>query len=266
MNYNENSTVNFDSVPYLFNDDVEVNSVDLIDCKRQELEFKTGFEIAKLVKNQYEESPKIFLFDGSLIFWHLEAKDLQTKDTFLGKYLSILNQFYKEDLLIAGYISLPKSKELVNLLRVQLCNFDMTNVSQIKVIENLVDAQIVNFYLNKYERTIIFKNHSKIVATYPNHLHPHFFYLDVGSEIARIEVPAWIAKDEAKIKLITQIIIDQSIKGFGYPISLAEAHEQAVIKNADRELFYEIIKKLSVKYKQNFFVSQKSLKKKKIGI
>src|SRR5690606_18260071 len=134
-------------------------------------------------------------FDGSLIFWHLESKDAELKDQYLSKYLLALHQLYQQKVLIAGYISLPKNKELVNLLKLQQCNFKVNAQEDNKELDALVDTHIAFFYLEPYTRSTIFKNNASICKHYPNHLHPHFFYLNVGSEVARIEIPAWIAKE-----------------------------------------------------------------------
>jgi hypothetical protein len=47
---------------------------------------------------------------------------------------------------------------------------------------------------------------------------------------------------------------------------LAEAHEQAVVKGPDRELFYQLVNKLGIEQKQRIFCSQKSIKKRRMGI
>ena len=99
-----------------------------------------------------------------------------------------------------------------------------------------------------------------------NHLIPHFFYLHTGYEIARVEIPAWIASDDAAVSLVARMLLDQSIKGRGYPVVLAEAHEQAVVKGPDRDFFYQMITKLSIERKQRILLSQKSVKKRGIGI
>jgi hypothetical protein len=62
------------------------------------------------------------------------------------------------------------------------------------------------------------------------------------------------------------VILDQSIKGRGYPVCLAEAHEQAVVKGPDRDFFYHVLQKVGIEQKQHYVVSQKSLKKRGIGI
>jgi NurA-like 5'-3' nuclease len=82
----------------------------------------------------------------------------------------------------------------------------------------------------------------------------------------RVEVPAWIAHDEEKLKVIGKIVFDQAQKGRGYPVCLAEAHEQAVIKGPDREFFYHVLQKAGIEQKQHYAISQKSLKKRGIGI
>jgi hypothetical protein len=39
------------------------------------------------------------------------------------------------------------------------------------------------------------------------------------------------------------MVLSQSKKGAGYPVSLAEAHHLAVIKGADRDQFFDLIKR-----------------------
>jgi hypothetical protein len=261
----------FSSVPSVYSGEQEedlANSPDTVNCRRQELEFSGGIAMSKQFQPiaQANNVPYIFLFDGSLIFWHLESKDETLKNMFLGTYIASLHQFYMTKTLVAGYISLPKNKELVNLLRLDLCNFNFNEQEAHKEVDHLVDTIIADFFLEPYTRSIVFKNHASICQTYPDHLHPYFFYVHVGSEIGRVEIPAWIASDAASVNLIASIIIDQSIKGRGYPVALAESHEQAVVKGPDREFFYQLISKIGFDKNQRLRLSQKSIKKRGIGI
>ena len=130
----------------------------------------------------------------------------------------------------------------------------------------MVDAHIASFFLEWGARTTLFKSNSQITHFYPDYLKPYFFYLNVGHEIARIEIPAWIARDLASVDLIIRLILDQVDKGDGYPICLAEAHEQAVIKGPDRDFFYQLIAKLGFRHQRSFIPSRKSLRKRAIGI
>ena len=217
--------------------------------------------------------PSLFLFDGSLIFWHLESKETEVKNRFLASYLDALQKLYEKRILMAGYISLTKSKELVNLIRTALTELagdlgleQLVQDANMASVDRISDAQVVRFFLKPFSRTILFKNHSTITKQYPPYLHPHFFYLHVGNEIARVEIPAWIAQSVERVNIISRIIIDQCVKGNGYPVALAEAHEQAVVKGQDRDFFYHLVRKVGLTYQRRQLFSQKVRNKRGIRV
>ncbi|PKB82582.1 MAG: nuclease, partial [SAR202 cluster bacterium Io17-Chloro-G9] len=69
----------------------------------------------------------------------------------------------------------------------------------------------------------------------------YFYYLNVGQEIARVEVPQWVALDEGLLTLGHTLILDQCQRGQGYPVAISEAHEQAVVDGRDRQLFKDLL-------------------------
>jgi NurA domain len=264
------SPVMFDSRPTVFatgdGDESyqQVNIHELINCRRQELELNAGLELMRSVYARNQRS--LLLFDGSLVFWNLEAKDSHLSDLFLSTYLATLYQLYQCRALYAGYISLPKSRELVNLVRLALCNFNVEDTHLYAVVDPVVDATMASFFLAAHMRTAVFCNNAAISRLYPDALRPHFFYLHVGTEIGRVEIPGWIAADEALVNQIASLILDQSIKGAGYPVVLAEAHEQAVVKGPDRDFFYHALSKESMVHDRALSLSGKVLRKRRIGI
>lgn len=262
--------VRLESVPYVFghSDEDEWGATpDIVNCRREEFEFEAGSAISKTVQaEQPQDIPYLFVSDGSLIFWHLESKDAPVRDYFLPRYCALLHELYQQKALCAGYISLPKNKELVNLIRVELHNFNLNECMTSTAINHIVDTTVAHMFLSSHCRTTIFKSGAPIAKQYPDHLVPYFFYLHTGSEVARIEIPAWIACDDAAVNLVASMLLDQAIKGRGYPVVLAEAHEQAVVKGPDRDFFYQVITKLSIERKQRILLSQKSVKKRGIGI
>lgn len=269
LTYGTDQRVIFHSKPFVHIPDAfsdSDNAIELVNCKRQELEFQEGIYLAEKLQQNLPTAPLLFLFDGSLIFWHLEGKEQTMKEMFVARYIQSLQKLYELQIPLAGYISLPKSKELVNLIRLQLAQFDPDNNKNYKLIEHLVDTHIAGFFLDSFERTTLFASNSGIVQYYPSHLKPYFFYLNLADEIVRIEIPAWLATNEQHVDILVQIIINQAQKGRGYPVCLAEAHEQAVVKGPDREFFYHMIQKIGYDYKQRINISQKSLKKRGIGI
>ena len=69
----------------------------------------------------------------------------------------------------------------------------------------------------------------------------YFYYLNAGEEIARVEVPQWVAEDEDLLALGHRLIVEQCRKGQGYPVVISEAHEQAVVSGRDRQLFKQMV-------------------------
>lgn len=240
-----------------------IQTVDMVNCKREELELKAGLELLK--QSPLPITQKLFLFDGSLIFWHLESKEFSLKDYFIKTYCSLLEQLEKEQFLCAGYISLPKSKDLVNIARAFLMNFKSPS-QHTKHLPQTTDSVIMSNFLPHATRSAIFKSSSPITALYPPQVAPYFFYMNVGIEIVRVEVPAYIAHNATAIHTICSMLLDQAHKGFGFPVALAEAHEQAVVKGIDRDFFYHVIEKLSIEEKRQLIPSQKSRKKRGMAV
>jgi NurA domain len=265
----ENNRVELFSQPTVFagaDEHQQPFTTDSINCKRQELELRAGLELAKKIKNECADISSVLFFDGSLIFWHLSSKEIHVRDQFLNAYLALLDELYHEKIIVCWYISMPKSKELMSLIRLHLCNFDTDKKELYQPVDTVIDAGIMHSVLDPYTRSIVFSNHSSISVYYPAHLRPFFFYLHTGNEIGRVEIPAWIARDEGLVDLIARAVIDQCVKGGGYPVVLAEAHEQAVVKGPDRDFFYHFLQKMGMERNHRQAISRKSLKKRGIGI
>ncbi len=249
------------STPFLFTpqaSEVEPTS-DWVNAKRQELEFEAALALA-----QGEE--RIILFDGSLIFWHLQGKTDQESKKFIERYIALLMQFYEHKCMIAGYISLPHGRELVNIVRLWLSVREPLFLQkQPPLLMHLLDLHIVRFLLPSGYRTILFRSRSAMTEEYPAAVQPYFFYLNNGYEIVRVEIPAWIAQNGILIERLGSLIMDQSQKGKGYPLAIAEAHEQAVVKGADRDFFYQALSRMSIQEKCFFVPSYKIIRKRYAG-
>ena len=89
----------------------------------------------------------------------------------------------------------------------------------------------------------------------------HFYYLNAGSELARVEVPRWVAEDESLLELTHALLVDQCRKGHGYPVAISEAHEQAVVTVGDREEFRLIVEDALQRQRLPVYTSEKSRSK-----
>ncbi len=260
--------VYLNSNPHLFVGEAE-NALpitpDFVNCRRDAFECAAGLKVSAHHAHN-SAITQLLLFDGSLIFWHLAAKEQEFQKYFVSQYVSVLQSLYESRLLSAWYISSPKNKEVSNLIRLAVSNFDTSNQTALTQVAHVADTAVACFYLQPGMRSAIFAHTSSLAQLYPEHVRPHFIYLHVGTEVARIEFPAWIAQDVHLVNTIAQIALDQCTKGNGYPVVLAEAHEQAVVKGNDREFFYHVLAKIGIEQKQRMSISQKSLKKRGIGI
>lgn len=255
FHYEKHSTFERFSEPFLYTAHYRENhevSTDSIDAHRHELELQKALDLAMNYRHKTGIEPYV-LFDGALIFWHLVDKP-RIKDYYLERYCAILKRFYQERINLIGYISFPKSKELINIVRIILRQKELK-----QKLDQIVDAGLLRKFLNLYERTIIFENQASIIDHYPAEMKPVFFYINVGEEVARVELPLWIAQDVCRLNMIEQIIVDQCLKGDGYPIALAEAHEAAVVKYSDHQLFFNLIQQLT----DHRLISKKLSKKKR---
>ena len=244
---------------------------ELVDLIREDHEF------AALVRHGQQLSvagkAAIALFDGNLLFWHLENKFQQVKETFTTCYMQHLEALYQQRMVYAGYLSSSRFTDLVALMKQGLCDGEVACgldgralYSLCTALETLTDAHLLQHILQPGQRTTVFASAAAMVDDYPEHSRPHFFYLNTGAEIVRIEIPAWVAADVAALELVCGVSLDQCDKGQGYPVSLAEAHAQAVVSTSDRDFFYQLVFLQGVKQSQRVQFSQKSLKKKILNV
>lgn len=245
-----------------------------IDHYREARELEVAVELALELKRTSDTLPFVLL-DGSLIFWQLEACNEHDKVFFLEKYMQALRQLADAKIPYASYISLPQSKELVHLVKLSLCRFKRANcipchhayqVFPCEIVDTFTDIFLLSRWLDKNERTLFFKSNSHIIKKYPVQLAPSFTYLSSSHEIGRIELPEWLMQETELCEKMLSIIADQIDKGSGYPLILAEAHEQAVIKNDDKIFFYELLSQHAIKGQTALEYSAKSLKKKRMPI
>lgn len=236
-----------------------------ITFKRTIMEYKKISECISKIKSKN----KIAFVDGTLIEWMVQGEP--DEQNIIDSVLATFDYAQKSDTPIVGYISSPKSNDFINMLRISLCPQDPVNCSNCpylkndkelpcSVINKLNDADLFLKILNEGERSPLFLSTSHILENYGQHKIA-FFYLNTGNEIARIEIPYWVATDRRNLDLVHFICYDQAKKGNGYPISLSEAHEQAVVTGADREQFYNILSNLYVRSGLKVSRSYKSQRK-----
>jgi len=213
--------------------------------------------LADLAASLPPDRPTLALLDGSLIKWTLGGKEYpefvveELLDKGFLACLSRMKQLNRKQLLpVASYISFPGSTDVVNALRLAICPFNPADCDKCKetpsgqrdcdAVAGIRDRDLFAPLLAEGERSAIFGSQSSVLNRYGPH-QVYFFYLRVDDEIARVEIPEWVARNEERLNLTHSLVLDQCRRGHGYPVALAEAHEQAVITGADRENFQRLV-------------------------
>jgi hypothetical protein len=184
--------------------------------------------------------------------------------------LETMRQLAPRPLALASYISYPRSTDVVNVLRVAVCPNAVPDCDEYcppgkeracHKLDNVRDRDLFMRLLDNGARSALFINSTKIVKEHYGEHAVYFFYLKNDDEIARIEVPQWVALDKELLELTHRLIYDQCQRGQGYPVALSESHEQAVVTGADRESFWELVESILTTEHLDNEGSRKSLSK-----
>ncbi len=289
LTYGSQSDAQLSSQPYLYARDDEMVIRDVGTSREQSIEGnvlgakRTVDEIralAEVVRELPADVPTLALIDGSLIMMGLMEfgnREFVLRELIEEGFVQALEDLRQmtssRPLALASYISLPRSPEVINALRLQVCPYEiadceyhcgkLTNGQRPcdKSVGGLRDRDVFAEILEPGERSGLFSSSSPLVSKYYQGHDVNFFYVNAGEEIGRVEVPSWIAEDEAMLGLTHSLIIDQCRKGPGYPTTLMEAHEQAVVTTGDRRYFVELIENALQDQRMPVYTSEKNRSK-----
>ncbi len=213
--------------------------------------------LAELVCATQNNSPTLAMVDGSLIYWFLEQLPEAARDRILPPILDAWSQLQNAGIPIMGYLSASRSGESLNFLRLQACPHEVPDCmtycpnqlekTPCQVFDPLRDTALWTVHLKPGQRSAFWRSSARIIDLYGSSHAIYFCYVHVGTEIARIEVPAWVFEDSALLDQSLGLMLAQVQKGYGYPVALAEAHNQAVVRGGDRARFFSLLEQQMIK-------------------
>ncbi|GAB4151165.1 MAG: DNA double-strand break repair nuclease NurA [Cyanobacteria bacterium J069] len=196
--------------------------------------------------------PALAMVDGSLIHWFLEPLPTEARDRLLPPMLQAWDRLRQARIPLVGYLSAARSGEALNFLRLHTCPHPTpdclthcpgkTEDAPCQVFAPLRDTALWGLLLQPGDRSPLWRSSSRILDLYGLH-HVYFCYVNVGAEIARIDLPQWVAEDEDLLNSALSLTLAQVQKGYGYPVALAEAHNQAVVRGGDRARFFALLER-----------------------
>lgn len=218
-----------------------------LSAMRSVMELGAVVQLAGLV--EADGQPRIALQDGTLLLWVLEQRPNDfIREKLLTPYVAGLQALRDLETPVASYISRPRSTEVSGLLREATCRGEVRgcdacqSVGDACALDALHDRELFrSLQVGQRSARFAVTLNAELSSYYAGH-RVHFFFLRVDDdEIARIEVPEWIATDDAALALVHGVVLDQCQRGLGYPVAIARAHEKAIVTGADRSVLRTMI-------------------------
>ncbi len=261
LHYGQNRQPLLDSLPevfYRFEDlyisrQWGIRTEEWMGYRRTASEATVLAELACAAQNQV---PTLAMVDGSLVYWFLEQLPNEARDRILPPILDAWSHLRKSGIPIIGYLSASRSGEALNFLRLQACTHKVPDCmtfcpnqlekTPCQVLDPLRDTALWTVQLQPGQRSALWRSSARILDLYGDHA-IYFCYVHVGTEIARIDLPAWVAENSVLLDQSLGLMLAQVQKGYGYPVALAEAHNQAVVRGGDRARFFALLEQQMIK-------------------
>jgi NurA domain len=265
-------------------DDVPFGTWGDLDAQRMLAEAEA---LARLLREESARGEAALAFlDGPLIAWRLDWITPQAaKQAAARNFLRSFSEAKATGIPLAGYISRTRSTDLVNLLKYAACETAVATGSFCAAcaagfrnpspghgprespcyaaFEGLLDRQLLEWQLPEPGmRSPVFASNSSVLANlYGEHRGIGFFFVNTGGEIGRVELPQWVWEQPERLALVHAMVWDQVTLGRGYPMVLAEAHEQAVVAASERAVFYDLVRRAYGRHDVAAELSAKALRK-----
>ncbi|MDJ0734216.1 MAG: DNA double-strand break repair nuclease NurA [Nostocaceae cyanobacterium] len=264
LHYGQNKHPLLDSLPEIFYRPEDlymsrqwgIRTEEWMSYRRTASEATVLAELACEVKVGLDAIPMLAMVDGSLIYWFLDQLPLDAREMILPPILEAWQEMQDAEIPLMGYLSASRSIEAVNLLRLLACPYpnpdcisycpNQLEKVPCKVLEFLRDTTLWGKQLQPGQRGPLWRSNARILNLYENQK-IYFCYVNVGVEIARIELPTWVVENTDVFESALGLMLAQVQKGYGYPVAIAEAHNQAVVRGGDRTRFFALLERQMIK-------------------
>ena len=213
----------------------EPASADLVDTLRSVAEIRALADMALAASGS--GAARVALSDGPLLVWlGRTAIPRKVQGELLGEYLGHLGRLRQAGTPVGGFVSRPHGTEVIALLYVAQRGARAVKGLHETRFRDLTDRALFGF-LKPGERSSLFVRGSETNDEFGREGHAiWFFFLNTGSDVARVEVPEWVAHCSEWIDLVHAVAHDQCGLNKGYPYVLTRADELAVVQSSEREV------------------------------
>lgn len=186
------------------------------------------------------------LTDGPLELFRDPQGSPETQKEF-EQYIDVLRDLASLGTVTAGYVDRPGSDLVVRMLGLLDPHAEDSGQGGEKSLSPLSDAFLFRDRLPPQSRSAIFGIQSRSAQSFSGVTALHFFYLNTGisgkPSLARVEIPAWVADDPARVDLLHAVLLEQCalLGGMPYPYALHRSHEIALVTMLDKDQISQMI-------------------------
>jgi len=194
------------------------------------------------VAYRQEAQPLLALLDQRLLYWPIGSEGVAV-NTAVSDWNGSMESIHAAGALLCGYIDRPETIAVMTLLRalegLADDDFDWKLLGKRQATQGITDRLLFGPLLGPGERSAVFTFVSDPNDTFAGYNTAHevsFFYLNpggFGEQIARIDIPHWVAENAAAVTAVHALVVDQCRLIGDYPYALARADEMAVVGRRD---------------------------------
>ncbi|CAG0988546.1 MAG: DNA double-strand break repair nuclease NurA [Candidatus Methanoperedens sp.] len=180
------------------------------------------------------------LLDGALILSHINVLNKNTREIYVKAIMKLLEASEKTKNPVIGFIDTTMPGDITLMMHF-LFGLRKSKLSDTHLFSNMSwGERTAAFFCDRDDRRgdeakSVLDNYGR----FRNEL--AFFYVRTGRGLpARVEFPAWVQK-EGMVDKIADIIRAQCIIRSDYPDILMRAHDAAVIRTNEHDLFYGML-------------------------
>src|SRR5205814_3365435 len=158
-------------------------------------------------ESQTQGAPAVALVDGTLLFSVLEERPRDfLRNRFYTEFVAQLERLRRMRVPVAAYASRSRGIDLIHLFRA-VCGStplvcDVCRGAHSCALRGLTDAHLIGRWLDRWERTGLFRVRSNVHDPYYGIHRVYFVMLGTGDETARVEVTEGVARDQSFLSLL----------------------------------------------------------------
>lgn len=199
-----------------------------------------SMECDGIVRLMNEYKSIFVLLDGALILSHINVLNKNTREIYIKAIMKLFETSEKTRSPVIGFIDTTMPRDITLMMHF-LFGLRKSKLSDTHLFSNMLWGERTAAFLcdrddrRGDEAKSVLDNYgrfSKDIA---------FFYMRTGNGLpARVEFPAWVQKEDMVDKIADMIRAECIIRG-NYPDIVMRAHDAAVIRTNEHELFYGML-------------------------